>query len=291
MSRALPRGSVDGVAWRETLRAREPQEPPGDKSPSGSQLRGGLTPLDVGLYVRLCHCLMDHTATPAVIGQNLYLDDVVTTLTRLATRSSHICNALIYILLMCREKLISWHFTPRSSWPRPLQSERPAEPASQSNGGAALDTRKFDSLTRVLSESSSRRSALKGVAGGGAAALFAMLGLRGAEAGDVAAERRRRRRRRRPNTPPVATCVTQVGVALNPTGQANGTACTGGSPAACLSGFCTATICQPCPTTCLLTSGTEVCCPGATTCINGACQTCTTPAAPPKKRRRRRRRK
>lgn len=151
-----------------------------------------------------------------------------------------------------------------------------------------MDTGKFDSLAKALSESSSRRSALKGVAGGGVAALFALLGLRGAEAGDVAAERRRRRRRRRPA---VDTCVIQVGVPLNATGQANGSACTGGNPAACQSGFCPpigAVACAPCPVVCLTTGGINQCCPGSTTCIDGACKTCT---EAPKKRRRRRRRK
>ena len=47
------------------------------------------------------------------------------------------------------------------------------------------------------------------------------------------------------------------------------------------------------PTVCNLLAGGQVCCPGETTCINGACQTCVTtpapdPVVPPRRRRRRR---
>ena len=156
-----------------------------------------------------------------------------------------------------------------------------------------MDTGKFDNFTKTLSEGSTRRGALKGILGGGAAALFVAIGLRGTEAQEVTAERRRRRRRRRVTSGTPQTCVTQTGVALNPTGQANGTACTGGSAAACLSGFCTATICQPCPVTCNLLSGTAVCCPNGSECLSGACKRCVagTPAPTPRRRRRDRRNK
>lgn len=161
------------------------------------------------------------------------------------------------------------------------------------HGKVPMDTKKFDGLSKALGTATSRRSLALGAVGGTAAALFAAIGLRTAQAGEVDAERRRRRRRKpQPVTPaPIVTCVTQVGVALNPTGQANGTACTGGSAAACQSGHCTSTICQPCPTVCELLNGGQVCCPGSTTCIDGACKTCKStpaPVTPPRRRRRRR---
>lgn len=159
-----------------------------------------------------------------------------------------------------------------------------------------MDTSKFDSIAKELGAGRSRRSLIIGGISGAAAVVFTVIGVSEAKGDDIAAERRRRRRRRpvAPVTPdPVVTCVTQVGVALNPTGQANGTACTGGSSAACQSGFCTSTICQPCPTVCNLLAGGQVCCPGSTTCIDGACKTCQTtpapdPVVPPRRRRRRR---
>lgn len=72
-----------------------------------------------------------------------------------------------------------------------------------------MDTRKFDDITRALSDRASRRTVLKGVAGGGVAALLAAVGLRGAQAQDVTAEGKRRKLR----------CSLPIaGTPMNPTG-------------------------------------------------------------------------
>ncbi len=138
-----------------------------------------------------------------------------------------------------------------------------------------MDTGRFDSLARTLSQGASRRTLFARVAAGGAAAAFAALGVRQAQAGDIAAERRRRRRKSSSNTGSTTTlpplrCDTITGVVQKQGGQDNGTACTGGSPAACGSGFCTATLCQPCPTPCTV-SGILQCCPNGSTCVNNTC--------------------
>lgn len=153
-----------------------------------------------------------------------------------------------------------------------------------------MDDHGFDDMAKSISEGGSRRAILKIAAGGGLAAMLAAIGIGGAGAANLAAERERRERRdrrhrdrrdpRKPRTPvdplpPVdpVFCTPVTGVAVNPTGQANGTACTGGNPAACTSGFCTSTLCQPCPETCLVTtSNTQVCCPNGSFCSDGACR-------------------
>lgn len=69
------------------------------------------------------------------------------------------------------------------------------------------------------------------------------------------------------------TCAAVAGVPPNPDGQANQTACTGGSPNACSSGYCVDTLCQPCPTPCATATG-EQCCQDGSFCIDGACRVC-----------------
>lgn len=83
------------------------------------------------------------------------------------------------------------------------------------------------------------------------------------------------RREGRCGTPdgPVENCTMVAGVPPNPTGQANGTACTGGSPNACASGYCTATLCQPCPGLCATATGPQ-CCQDGSFCIDNACRVC-----------------
>lgn len=65
-----------------------------------------------------------------------------------------------------------------------------------------------------------------------------------------------------PNPPPVpGICVEVTGVAMDPAGQANGSACTAGSAENCASGYCTGgnNACQACPTPCSV-DGVDVCC-------------------------------
>ena len=147
-----------------------------------------------------------------------------------------------------------------------------------------MDTGSFDTLTRALGKGTSRRTLFGRLAAGGAAAAFAAIGVRQAQAGDIAAERRRRRRRSSSSTgstttlPPL-TCDTFTGVVQKVGGQTDGTACTGGSPAACGSGYCTATLCQPCPIPCTV-SGILQCCPNGSTCVNNTCSgNCVQPPA------------
>ena len=57
-----------------------------------------------------------------------------------------------------------------------------------------MEANRFDELAIAVSESASRRGVLKGVAGGGLAALLALFGLGGEEAAAGRCERRCRRR-------------------------------------------------------------------------------------------------
>lgn len=143
-----------------------------------------------------------------------------------------------------------------------------------------MDDHAFDDLAKSVQGGGSRRTILKSAAGGGLAALLVALGLNGVNGKTVEAGQKHRKPRKRrhhhnhtpPPPPPPPICPPVTGVAVNPAGQANGTACTGGDPAACTSGYCTSTLCQPCPSTCNLASGGTVCCPNGAFCTDGACR-------------------
>lgn len=120
-----------------------------------------------------------------------------------------------------------------------------------------MDIRKFDEITKVLGGDASRRNLLKGAVGGGLAAILGGVSLLAAPAGVEA--------RLRCSQP-------KAGVAMGGPDQ-NGTACTGGDPAACASGYCTSTICRECPIPCDTSAG-SVCCPSGTRCKNNACRRC-----------------
>ncbi len=60
-----------------------------------------------------------------------------------------------------------------------------------------MDDRRFDDLTRAISEGTSRRAMLKGVLGGSLAALLAAIGLDDADAQELEADASCRRRCRR----------------------------------------------------------------------------------------------
>lgn len=69
--------------------------------------------------------------------------------------------------------------------------------------------------------------------------------------------------------PPVPNTCTRVNGITMGGAVLNATACTGLSPASCASGYCTATLCQACPSECLV-NGVRQCCGDGAICVDAA---------------------
>ncbi len=150
-----------------------------------------------------------------------------------------------------------------------------------------MDDRRFDDLTRAISEGTSRRAMLKGVIGGSLTALLAAIGLGEADAQELETDARcgrcrriknRRRRRRcssrcrrggRGGGGGGGTTAAPQPISTNAAGAGIGAPCTEAND--CLIGtVCNGGVCAACTTACPAGSTTTCCAVGICQVVGGS---------------------